>query len=55
GTVQLVATLGGSSGSAIKGAVITVSRDAQGVWSCNITKTPTAWKPNYAPANCPKS
>nr|WP_237043677.1 pilin [Pseudomonas aeruginosa] len=36
-------------------AVITVSRDAQGVWSCNITKTPTAWKPNYAPANCPKS
>ncbi|WP_228777927.1 pilin, partial [Pseudomonas aeruginosa] len=55
GTVQLVATLGGSSGSAIKGAVITVSRDAQGVWSCNITKTPAAWKPNYAPANCPKS
>ncbi|MGJ5773051.1 pilin [Pseudomonas aeruginosa] len=55
GIVQLVATLGGSSGSAIKGAVITVSRDAQGVWSCNITSTPAAWKPNYAPANCPKS
>ncbi|HCL3586404.1 TPA: pilin, partial [Pseudomonas aeruginosa] len=55
GTVEMVATLGKSSGSAIKGAVITVSRDAQGVWNCKISKTPTAWKPNYAPANCPKS
>ncbi|WP_238176938.1 pilin [Pseudomonas aeruginosa] len=55
GTVELVATLGKSSGSAIKGAVITVSRKNDGVWNCKITKTPTAWKPNYAPANCPKS
>ncbi|WP_121289527.1 pilin [Pseudomonas aeruginosa] len=56
GTVQLVATLGGkAAGSAIKGAIITVSRDAEGVWVCKITKTPTAWKANYAPANCPKS
>ncbi|WP_368735619.1 pilin [Escherichia coli] len=51
----MVATLGKSSGSAIKGAVITVSRKNDGVWNCKITKTPTAWKPNYAPANCPKS
>ncbi|WP_328994908.1 pilin [Pseudomonas aeruginosa] len=55
GTVQLVAKLGKSAGSAIKGAIITVSRDAEGVWACKITQTPTAWKANYAPANCPKS
>ncbi|HBO0344616.1 TPA: pilin [Pseudomonas aeruginosa] len=54
-TVQLEATLDGSSGAAIKGAVITVSRTAYGVWGCSISSTPANWKPNYAPSNCPKS
>ncbi|MBH4537169.1 pilin, partial [Pseudomonas aeruginosa] len=40
---------------AIKGAVITVSRTADGVWGCSISSTPANWKPNYAPSNCPKS
>ncbi|HFH3037484.1 pilin [Pseudomonas aeruginosa] len=54
-TPEISGTLGGSSGKGIAGAVITVKRDDKGVWTCGITGSPTNWKANYAPANCPKS
>lgn len=48
-------TLGGFAGKAIAGAVITIKRSPEGVWTCGITGSPANWKANYAPANCPKS
>ncbi|HFH2821300.1 TPA: pilin, partial [Pseudomonas aeruginosa] len=54
-TPEISGTLGRSSGKGIAGAVITVKRDDKGVWTCGITGSPTNWKANYAPANCPKS
>ncbi|MCS7573523.1 pilin, partial [Pseudomonas aeruginosa] len=54
-TPEISGTLGNSSGKGIAGAVITVKRDDKGVWTCGITGSPTNWKTNYAPANCPKS
>ncbi|MEI1059541.1 pilin, partial [Pseudomonas aeruginosa] len=54
-TPEISGTLGRSSGKGIADAVITVKRDDKGVWTCGITGSPTNWKANYAPANCPKS
>ncbi|HBO2355515.1 TPA: pilin [Pseudomonas aeruginosa] len=54
-TPEISGILGNSSGKGITGAVITVKRDDKGVWTCGITGSPTNWKTNYAPANCPKS
>ncbi|WCI75332.1 pilin [Pseudomonas aeruginosa] len=54
-TPEISGTLGRYSGKGIAGAVITVKRDDKGVWICGITGSPTNWKANYAPANCPKS
>jgi type IV pilus assembly protein PilA len=58
GTPTLVATLGGDSSAAVTGAIVNVTRDASGVWSCTIDASgaPSAsWKDTYAPAGCPAS
>lgn len=49
--------LGGDASTAVRGAVITVSRSTNGAWSCAISNGPTAngWKDSYAPAGCPHS
>ncbi|WP_226609948.1 pilin [Marinobacter nauticus] len=49
--------LGGDASTAVRGAVITVSRSTNGAWSCSISNGPTAngWKDSYAPAGCPHS
>ncbi|GAB5477349.1 MAG: type 4a pilus biogenesis protein PilA [Marinobacter nauticus] len=49
--------LGRDASTAVRGAVITVSRSTNGAWSCSISNGPTAngWKNSYAPAGCPHS
>lgn len=56
-TPTIAATLGGNAGPAIVDAVITLSRTAEGTWSCAITGYDTAngWKDSFAPAACPAS
>ncbi|KAF0808939.1 type 4 fimbrial PilA [Alcanivorax sp. S71-1-4] len=56
GVVDVEATLGGNANSAVDGAVITWSRDAEGVWTCVTTASSGAgWKDSFAPAGCPAS
>jgi len=51
------ALLGGDSSAAVKGAAVTISRNASGIWGCSIDKSTagTGWKDSYAPAGCPAS
>jgi type IV pilus assembly protein PilA len=56
GTASITATLNGSVAAAVNGAVITVERDADGVWCCTVTKsTNSGWDDSFAPAGCPAS
>jgi len=50
-------TMGTDASTAVSGAVITVSRDLTGAYTCTVTNGPTAqgWKDSYAPAGCPHS
>jgi len=56
GTSSITATLNGSVASAVNGAVVTVARAADGVWSCVVTaSTNGGWDDSFAPAGCPAS
>lgn len=53
GTASLSATLNGSVSSAIRGAVITLTRADDGKWTCTITKSASSgWKDSFAPKGC---
>jgi type IV pilus assembly protein PilA len=53
GAGDLVATLGGDAGTGIAGATITISRDADGIWTCVVADNGAAsWDVNYIPAGC---
>jgi type IV pilus assembly protein PilA len=52
GTAKIVGTLGNHASSAVAGAVITLSRDANGNWTCVFTPG-TNGVTSYAPASCP--
>ncbi|EHK70883.1 type 4 fimbrial precursor PilA [Pseudomonas psychrotolerans L19] len=53
-TPTIAGTLGGNSGAAVAGAVVTLARDATGAWTCATTASSNAgWKASYAPAGCP--
>lgn len=54
GTGTVVATLNGDVSSAVKTATITLTRAADGSWSCGMTGG-TNFKESFAPAGCPKS
>ncbi|WP_320108770.1 pilin [Marinobacter sp. AN1] len=57
-TPKIEAQLGGQAAAAVTGAVVTIERQANGVWNCSITgKTDgtDGWKDSYAPAGCPAS
>lgn len=61
-TPTLAATLanstnGGNAANAVDGATITLTRSAQGQWSCAMTNgnAGNGWKNSYAPAGCPHS
>ena len=53
GVGTITATMAGSSPAPVRGAVITWSREADGVWTCTIAQgTATGWKPSYMPSGC---
>lgn len=53
GVGSLVATMGQNAATGIKGATITLSRTADGVWSCTVAaNTATAWDSSFVPAGC---
>ena len=49
--------MGTDASAAVRGATITVSRTANGAYTCEITPPTTnnGWKDSYAPAGCPAS
>lgn len=55
GSGTITGTLGGSASTAIKGAVVTVARDQDGIWSCGVTAGTGGWKDEFAPKGCPVS
>jgi type IV pilus assembly protein PilA len=53
GTGSLTAVLSNSAGAGIQNASIAVTRDADGIWTCEISElTASSWKDSYAPAGC---
>lgn len=52
GTGSIVGTLNGNVSTAINGAVITLERADDGVWTCVITPSGGSWKDSYAPTSC---
>jgi type IV pilus assembly protein PilA len=53
GVGSLVATLGENAATGIASATITISRDADGLWTCVVDGTnATSWDANYIPAGC---
>ena len=56
GVGSIVATLGDNASSAVNGAIVTLSREADGTWTCAVTAaTGGGWDNSYAPAGCPVS
>ena len=56
-TPTIEATLGGQASAAVTGAIVEISRDAQGRWTCIVDPSGVSagWKDSYAPAGCPAS
>jgi type IV pilus assembly protein PilA len=53
GIGSLVATLGEDAAIGIASATITISRDADGLWTCAVAaNTATSFDANYIPAGC---
>lgn len=53
-TPSIAGTLGRNAGASVTGAVVTVTRDATGIWTCEVTASTSAgWKDSYAPNGCP--
>lgn len=53
GTATVAATLGDKASAAVTGAVITLSRDTTGAWTCAVKKSSnTGWKSSYIPTGC---
>ena len=56
GTGSLSVTLGGNAGAGIQNAVIQLSRESNGTWSCTIDGgSASDWKATYVPAGCTNS
>jgi type IV pilus assembly protein PilA len=53
---EIIHTLGAgadaSVGPAVNGAVITLQRQVNGGWTCEITSRPGGWKNSYLPSSC---
>ena len=53
GIGTLTSTLSGSVSTAVSGALIVLSRAADGTWTCAVTKSSNAgWKPSFTPKGC---
>jgi len=57
GIATIAATLGDKASAAVTGAIITLSRDNTGAWSCSIdpAAATNGWKDSYMPTGCSKS
>lgn len=55
GKVNVVATLGSNANSATAGAIVTLKRSEQGVWSCEVKPSSSSgWKDKFIPGGCTK-
>lgn len=56
-TPSISADLGGDAGANVDGVTITISRSADGVWTCGLSggTSGQGWKDSYAPSACPHS
>jgi|SRR5690554_150065 len=53
GAGAVTATLGEDASSAVSGAIISITRDVTGTWTCTINGAGAgSWKTNYIPAGC---
>lgn len=55
--ITIAGTLGENASTAVAGAVVTWTRNANGTWSCAVTAgtATNGWKDSFAPAGCPVS
>src|SRR5690554_742189 len=56
-TPSIAVELGGDAGANVAGVTITLTRNANGAWSCGMSggNTSNGWKNSYAPTACPHS
>tara|TARA_R110002074_G_scaffold208553_1_gene377308 strand:+ start:1854 stop:2312 length:459 start_codon:yes stop_codon:yes gene_type:complete len=52
GTGTVIGILDGNVSTAITDATITLTRTAEGIWTCEIDKPTTNFKDSYAPTSC---
>ena len=53
GSGTLSGILDGAVSTAVRGAVVTLTREADGDWHCTIDSSAAAsWKPSYSPRHC---
>jgi type IV pilus assembly protein PilA len=54
GTGSLTATMGENAATGIAGAVITIERDVNGLWTCTVAGPSSggSWDVSYVPAGC---
>lgn len=53
GNGSITGTLDGSVSTAIKGAIVILTRAVNGIWTCTVDTTATAsWKPTFTPDSC---
>ena len=55
GTGSLVGEFGKNANSALKGSTITLTRAAEGSWTCTIDAKSTGFKDKFKPAECKKA
>ena len=51
-TGTLVATVGNTANAAIRGTTVTLTRTADGTWTCTLGGTASGWKEKFRPGNC---
>ncbi|WP_303292791.1 pilin [Marinobacter sp. ST-43] len=52
GQGSILVIMGGDASAAVTNATITLSRAADGTWSCDITTVPASFKNSYVPSSC---
>lgn len=55
GVGTITGTFGGNANTAVAQSTLTLSRDAQGVWTCAVHPGSTAFKDKFIPVGCSKS
>lgn len=56
GVGAIEAAMGGNSSAAVRGATVTLTRNAAGVWRCSVDgSAATGWKSSFVPSGCAES